>query len=207
MDMAKVSLGRIMTAALTVALLSATACTTQTRGAEPPVIAPGRPGDGNRTLSPEEAARRRPDNTPNAADRTYVGHMIEHHRQALAMSALAPDRATSPAVKHLAERITAAQTPEIAAMQSWQRKTQSTPAHDHTPMPGMATEAQLKALADARGTDFDHLFLTLMTAHHEGALKMAADVLKNGNDPAVEEWANEVVATQSAEISRMRTMS
>ncbi|MFE3995120.1 DUF305 domain-containing protein [Streptomyces goshikiensis] len=192
-----------------------------------PVIAPGKPGERARTLSPEQAARERPDDTPNAADQTYVRGMIEHHRQALTMSALAPDRASSEAVKGLAERIAAAQKPEIGAMERWLARypapggaggtgstgsagsaggTGGSGGHDHGAMPGMATEQQLGELADARGADFDRLFLTLMTAHHEGALKMAGQALAGGNNVAVEEMATEVVATQTAEIHRMRAL-
>ncbi|MFF4388207.1 DUF305 domain-containing protein [Streptomyces sp. NPDC001552] len=183
------------------------------------VVAPGRPGEAARRLTPEEAAKAKPDDSPNAADHTYVSHMIEHHRQALTMSALAPERAAADAVKRLAERITAAQKPEIGAMEKWlaRHPVTATPAapatptapaagHDHGAMPGMATEQQLAELTAARGTDFDRLFLKLMTAHHEGAVKMAGEALAGGNNVAVEEMATEVVATQSAEIHRMRTM-
>ncbi|MET9944218.1 DUF305 domain-containing protein [Streptomyces sp. NPDC006341] len=176
------------------------------------VIAPGGPGDKARTLSPEQAAKERPDDTPNAADHAYVRGMIEHHRQALTMSSLAPARASADGVKRLAERITAAQRPEIAAMEMWSARHpapaagQGSGGHDHGTMPGMATEQQLKELADAAGADFDRLFLKLMTAHHEGALKMAAEALAGGNNVMVEEMATEVVATQSAEIHRMRAM-
>ncbi|MFI8388363.1 DUF305 domain-containing protein [Streptomyces sp. NPDC085540] len=183
------------------------------------VVAPGRPGEAARRLAPEEAARAKPDDSPNAADHAYVSHMIEHHRQALTMSALAPERAAADAVKRLAERITAAQKPEIGAMEKWlaRHPAPATPAapatppapaagHDHGAMPGMATEQQLTELAAAGGTDFDRLFLKLMTAHHEGAVKMAGEALAGGNNVAVEEMATEVVATQSAEIHRMRTM-
>ncbi|MFD9410238.1 DUF305 domain-containing protein [Streptomyces sp. NPDC059989] len=174
------------------------------------VIAPGRPGEEARSLTPEQAAREKPDDTPNAADHTYTRHMIEHHRQALTMSALAPDRASAEGVKRVAERITAAQQPEIGAMEKWLARHPAPPAgsggHDHGAMPGMATEQQLKELADAKGTDFDRLFLKLMIAHHEGALKMAGAALADGNNVMVEEMANEVVATQTAEIHRMRAM-
>ncbi|AXE27613.1 DUF305 domain-containing protein [Streptomyces globosus] len=173
------------------------------------VIAPGRPGEKARTLSPEEAARSRPDDSPNAADRAYMRHMVEHHEQAIRMTALAPDRAAKDAVKRLAERISAAQAPEIAVMRAWLARhpgPDGADGHDHGAMPGMATEQQLKDLEAARGTDFDRLFLSLMTRHHEGALTMAGEVLKGGNNAAVEELANEVVATQSAEIHRMRAM-
>lgn len=73
-------------------------------------------------------------------------------------------------------------------------------------MPGMATERQLGELTGATGPEFDRLFLSLMTAHHQGALKMAGEALAQGNNVAVEEMATELVATQSAEIDRMRAM-
>ncbi|MGY4393558.1 uncharacterized protein (DUF305 family) [Streptomyces sp. TE12347] len=183
------------------------------------IVAPGGPGEEARHLTPEEAAKAKPDDSPNAADRTYVSRMIEHHRQALTMSALAPDRAASEGVKRLAERITAAQKPEIGAMEKWltphpatttppATATPAAPAagHDHGAMPGMATERQLAELTAATGTDFDRLFLKLMTTHHEGAVTMAGEALAGGNNVAVEEMATEVVATQSAEIHRMRAM-
>ncbi|MFJ3727639.1 DUF305 domain-containing protein [Streptomyces sp. NPDC090045] len=178
----------------------------------PVVVAPGRPGEKARTLTPEEAAKAKPDDSPNAADRAYVERMIEHHRQALTMSALAPERAAADGVKRLAERISAAQQPEIGAMEKWltlhPAPSGGSGGHDHghAAMPGMATEEQLKELTGAGGADFDRLFLKLMTAHHEGAVKMAGEALAAGNNVAVEEMATEVVATQSAEIHRMRAM-
>ncbi|MFE4258453.1 DUF305 domain-containing protein [Streptomyces sp. NPDC056883] len=216
MDMAKVSLGRIVGAALTLGFLLPLAGCTDGGGADgaadgrPAVIAPGKPGEKARTLSPEQAAKELPDDTPNAADRAYVRNMIEHHGQALTMSALAPDRASAEGVKRLAERIAAAQKPEIGAMEGWTARNPAPTAapggHDHAAMPGMATEQQIEELTAARGPEFDRLFLTLMTAHHEGALKMTGEVLAAGNNAAVEEMANEVAATQSAEIHRMRAM-
>ncbi|MEU8773845.1 DUF305 domain-containing protein [Streptomyces sp. NPDC048606] len=217
MDMAHALLGRFLGAALAAGLLlTLTGCRDDGAGARGAreggavVVAPGRPGEPARTLSPEQAARERPDDSPNAADLTYVRHMIEHHRQALTMSALAPERASAEAVRRLAERITTAQRPEIEAMSRWlDRHPGPTPdpgAHDHSTMPSMATPAQLEELTGARGADFDRLFLRLMTTHHEGALKMAGEALAAGNNVAVEEMATELVATQTAEIHRMRAM-
>ncbi|MFJ8013394.1 DUF305 domain-containing protein [Streptomyces sp. NPDC096339] len=204
-------------AAITGLLLVLTSCdsdggTDSAQDGRPVVIAPGRPGEAARTLTPEQAAKEKPDDSPNAADHAYVRNMIEHHRQALTMSALAPQRASADGVRRLAERITAAQQPEIGAMEKWLALHPAPPAapgghaHDHSAMPGMATEQQLAELTAATGTDFDRLFLKLMTAHHEGALKMAGEALAGGNNVAVEEMATEVVATQTAEIHRMRAM-
>ncbi|MFD8805656.1 DUF305 domain-containing protein [Streptomyces sp. NPDC059597] len=216
----RASLASLVAASLaTAAVFAAGGCDagTDTRSGAasgPSVIAPGRPGEANRTLSAQEAAGRRgDDNSPNAADRSYATMMIEHHAQALRMTELAPKRAQSAAVKRLAERISASQGPEIAAMKSWLRTDGGghahgdTHAHTHMPMPGMATEAQLTRLKSARGKAFDALFLKLMIAHHQGAITMATDVKARGHSVRIEEMADDVIAQQTAEIRRMRAMS
>ena len=176
----------------------------------PAVIAPGEPGEANRTLSAEEAADRRSENdSPNSADVSYVRMMIEHHAQALVMTELTPRRAQSKDVKRIAERIAAGQKPEIEAMKGWLKsygKPLKAGRHEHATMPGMATEAQLKKLRAADGKAFDRLFLALMTTHHQGAITMAADVKGQGNNIRVEEMADEVIAQQTSEITRMRNM-
>lgn len=173
------------------------------------VIAPGLPGEAARTLSPEEAKAQLPDDSPNSADLAYARMMIEHHAQAIELSELVPKRAESTPVKLLAERIAAAQRPEISAMQGWLKDhgSDDKPAeHAHAAMAGMATEAQLATLRAAKGKAFDELFLTLMITHHEGAVTMATDVKGQGNNVRVEEMADDVIAQQTSEINRMRGM-
>ncbi|MEV7675550.1 DUF305 domain-containing protein [Streptomyces sp. NPDC088752] len=173
------------------------------------VIAPGKPGEPARRVSPEEAARLLPDESPNGADFRYVQMMIVHHRQALTMTELVPGRAESDGVRKVAERISAAQKPEIGAMEGWLENNggpREQGAHDHHAMPGMATDAQLAALRKARGKAFDELFLKLMIAHHQGAVTMAAELLGAGNNGLVEEMANDVIAQQTSEINRMRSL-
>lgn len=182
----------------------------------PAVIAPGKPGEDAERISPEEAAEKTDDDTPNSADFAYAEMMIEHHAQALVMTELAPKRAESTQVKRLAERIRAAQGPEIDAMKGWLKKHDADQrpgkdgGHDHghgdAPMAGMATEAQLKTLRAADGAAFDQLFLKLMITHHGGAVTMATDLLSEGNNVQIEEMANDTVAQQTSEIGRMREM-
>ncbi|MFF4586172.1 DUF305 domain-containing protein [Streptomyces sp. NPDC001388] len=199
-------------ALLVVALAGCDSGTKDTSGAAsgPSVIAPGKPGEANRTLSAQDAAEQRAeDDTPNAADVSYARMMIQHHAQALEMTELAPERAESADLKRLALRISAAQGPEIEAMRGWLTtygKAETGEAHDHTAMPGMATAAQLKKLRAARGKAFDTLFLTLMITHHQGAITMATDVKAQGNNLRIEEMADDVVAQQTSEITRMQGM-
>ncbi|MFJ4003241.1 DUF305 domain-containing protein [Streptomyces sp. NPDC090023] len=177
----------------------------------PSVIAPGKPGEANRTMSAEDAAEQREDdNSPNAADRSYAHMMIVHHTQALKMTELAPKRAESTQVKRIAERISATQGPEISAMRGWlatnDKGGRGSTAHNHGTMPGMATDAQLTELRAAQGKSFDRLFLKLMIAHHQGAITMATDVKAQGNNIQIEEMADDVIAQQTSEIVRMRDM-
>ncbi|MDF6040795.1 DUF305 domain-containing protein [Streptomyces sp. JH14] len=208
----------VVAAVVTAAVLSLGACdagdgdtaanTKADRG--PSVVAPGKPGEPAQTLSVEEAAKAAGDDTPNSADFRYVQQMIQHHAQAVELTGLVPSRASSSAVKRLAERISAAQKPEIGAMEGWLthhggRKPQS--GHDHAGMPGMATQAQLQQLRAAKGKAFDELFLKLMITHHQGAVTMATEALSQGNNVQVEEMAGDVVAQQTVEIDRMRALS
>ncbi|WP_016905845.1 DUF305 domain-containing protein, partial [Streptomyces xiaopingdaonensis] len=179
--------------------------------AGPSVLAPGKPGESAKTLSADEARRKAGEQTrPNAADHAYVRHMIVHHRQALTMTKLAEKHAAKAKVRKVADRIRAAQGPEVKAMQGWQRTNGRAAGggsdHDHAAMPGMATGAQLDRLRAARGAEFDALFLDLMTAHHRGALTMARELLAEGNDVRVEEMATDVLAQQRAEIGRMKKL-
>lgn len=180
---------------------------------KPSVVAPGKPGEPAKTLSAEDARKAVGDDRPNSADFSYVQRMIEHHGQALEMTALAPKQAGSTQVKRLAGRIAAAQGPEIKAMRGWlkqhggARDSASPGKHDHGTMPGMATPKQLDALRAAKGEDFDRLFVKLMTTHHQGAITMATEVLSEGNNVLVEEMANDVIAQQTSEIHRMQGMS
>ncbi|WP_189132911.1 DUF305 domain-containing protein [Wenjunlia tyrosinilytica] len=205
-------------AGMALTALALVSCDSGSDGAEgtradrsgPPVVAPGRPGEANKTLSPREAAKARPENEPNTADVAYVRNMIHHHRQALAMTDLAADRARARGVRSIADRIAHTQGPEVGAMRAWLKRhgqpQEAEGGHDHTAMPGMATPEQLAALRKARGAAFDKLFLKLMITHHEGAVTMATDVSTKGNDVTVEEMASDVIATQSAEIGRMRRL-
>jgi hypothetical protein len=55
----------------------------------------------------------------NEADVEFAQGMIVHHREALRMAELATGRSQNPQVQDLAERISAAQGPEIETMSGW----------------------------------------------------------------------------------------
>jgi uncharacterized protein (DUF305 family) len=157
------------------------------------------------------------------ADVRFMQGMIPHHAQALLMVGLVPERAGSPGVRTLSERIRNTQADEIALMEQWLRgREQAVPEwaihgthlmlgeeHDHHAMPGMLTEAQVAGLAAAEGAEFDRLFLSFMIQHHRGALEMVRTLLTTdgaGQDPEVFRFASDVQVDQTTEIARMERM-
>jgi uncharacterized protein (DUF305 family) len=157
------------------------------------------------------------------ADIDFMSHMIGHHAQAIVMSQMAPSHGASPAVLRLADRIINAQQDEIATMQHWLGDRRQ-PVPEAKPMgmkmmmngvehvmlmPGMLTDEQLKQLDDARGKEFDRLFLTFMIQHHRGAVSMVQDLFGSygaGQDEIVFKFANDVSVDQTTEIARMERM-
>lgn len=171
-----------------------------------PVVIPGSPGEPTRTVAPGETGSIENPGRWNEADVEFVTRMVPHHAQALEMAALAPERSTNPQVLSLAERITAAQGPEIDAMQGW-LAAQGLPAadpddHGHHGMQGMVDEAGMLQLRAAQGEEFDRLFLELMTEHHEGAIAMAGEA-GDATNPVVTDLAADVSVGQQVEIERM----
>ena len=171
-------------------------------------------------MTPAEVARAdhgRPPYTP--ADVHFMQGMIGHHAQAVLMAGWAPSHGARPDVRILAERIDVAQRDEIAMMQRWLReRREEVPdpaAHQgHAGMampmmPGMLTAEELAQLDQARGAEFDRLFLTFMIRHHQGALTMVDQLFASpgaSQDTDIYRFASDVHVDQITEIERMRTM-
>lgn len=165
----------------------------------------------------------------NNADVMFAQHMIPHHQQAVEMSdVLLAKPGIDARVTELATQIKGAQAPEIAQMQGWLKQWGNPPM---PPMPqqghgdmghgdmgqgampampampamqGMVSEADMTALRNAQGAEAAKLYLTHMIAHHEGAITMAQDEIKDGQYSAAVEMARTIVKTQQQEIDTMR---
>lgn len=73
-------------------------------------------------------------------------------------------------------------------------------------MPGMATPEQIAELRAASGVEAERIFLTLMTAHHQGAVEMAQALLERSSNEVVTSLAQTIVESQTAEIKVMEDM-
>jgi len=199
-------------------LLYAAACSKATSEGTGAAAQPAPAGEN------QAAASAKPKGYPyTPADVEFMSGMIAHHAQALVMAGWAQSHGADPSIQTLAGRIINGQQDEIATMQRW-LKDRGQPVPDPTKpmqmsmhhtgdqgmlMPGMLTEAQMKELDQARGADFDRLFLTYMIQHHKGAVTMVNQLF--GTEGAAREettfkLANDVSVDQTTEIARMQRM-
>ncbi|NKX55292.1 DUF305 domain-containing protein [Arthrobacter sp. E918] len=166
------------------------------------------------TPAPTTAATASAPADHNSADTRFVQSMIPHHEQAVQMSEIMlAKQDLDPQIKQLADDIKAAQGPEIKTMEGWLQgwAEAGTSGGHHQMDAGRATEGMMGAedldrLKAARGDDAARLFLTQMTAHHEGAIQMAKEEVANGSNPEVIALAEKVIKDQQAEIDKMKDL-
>ena len=130
---------------------------------------------------------------------------------------MADKRTNNETIVDLAKRIDASQEDEINFMESWLydrgENKKDIPHHNmhmDMGMAGMATPKQLEDLKNTKATDFDRLFLQLMIAHHDGALKMVKELREfsgSAYDPILSEFVSDLVNDQGVEIERMNTIA
>ncbi|HSB11678.1 MAG TPA: DUF305 domain-containing protein [Blastocatellia bacterium] len=156
------------------------------------------------------------------ADVQFMQGMIMHHAQAVDMTGLIESHTENKDLRLLGARISRSQSDEIKFMKRWlaarvQPISQAMPdmPHGHMThepmalMPGMLTPEQMEALRKASGEEFDHLFLTGMIQHHDGALTMVKDLFDTagaGQDAELFNFATDVDSGQRAEIRIMQSM-
>jgi len=151
----------------------------------------------------------------NDADVEFLQGMVPHHSQAVAMAELVPDRTDRPELNELAETIISTQNEEIEQMNTLLSDAGAEPVEggmDHggmteggMTMSGMMDDQQMQGLESAEGQDFELMFLDMMTAHHQGAIEAAEQVLDAGENPEVADLAEQIIQAQQAEIEQMAT--
>lgn len=137
------------------------------------------------------------------ADINFAEMMIPHHEQGLEMVALAQENTTNPDILALAEQIRGAQEPEIVLMKTWPGVDPS--KHQGHRMDGMLSSSEMEQLREAKGEEFDRLFLEGMIKHHQGAIEMAKEVT-NSTNQSVMKLAEWIVTVQALEIETMKEL-
>ena len=147
----------------------------------------------------------------NNADETFLMEMIAHHEQAIEMADMVLDEdGVDEQVTELAQKIKAAQGPEIETMKSWlddwgmEFVDSGMEGMDHSG--GMMSDDDMAMLENVTGADASRVFLELMIEHHQGAIVMAQRQLDNGVNPDALELAQAIIDDQTAEIAVMQAL-
>jgi uncharacterized protein (DUF305 family) len=158
------------------------------------------------------------DTSPEAG---FARDMSTHHAQAVDMAMIAYPKALNPEVKATSYNIALGQQAEIGVMQTWLKDWHLLPTGsqpkmawmpdgeqavraNHGLMPGMASDAEMKQLEAATGTQSDILFCQLMIRHHLGGIHMIDGLLAESHDQQVIDVAQTMKANQLAEIDTLR---
>lgn len=164
-----------------------------------------------------------------SAEAGFARDMQVHHDQGVQLGVLIRDRSIDEDVRLLAYDIVTTQGQQSGQMFGWLSvwglsqaspepsmtwmtrpgRTAEPHSEGHEPgqrMPGLATDAEVASLTAASGEEADRIFLTLMIAHHQGAIDMADSVLDRTNNSTVRTFATAVVASQQSEIDLMTDM-
>jgi len=142
-----------------------------------------------------------------AYDQSYMRHMTAHHAQGVELAQITIGKAQDPYLRNLAQLMAANQKGEIAIFEQWWRSWfpgSLPPAspEDHATMPGMIPADRMDALRSADGARFDPLFISFMTAHHEGAIAMD-EALREAGDPRLKLMSHAIRHSQRGEIELM----
>ena len=151
------------------------------------------------------------DTTHKEAEVRFVQGMISHHAQALEMTTLVREHASTEAVRQIARRMEISQKHEIELMETWLSNNgeplRIPSVNGQMPrMAGMLTPEQMQELSAARGIKFDELFLKAMVEHHLGANEMVANLSSVSSvreQSEVSKFAEEVDTDQTIEVQRM----
>jgi len=151
----------------------------------------------------------------DSVDVGFLHDMLEHHEQAIGLSFAYLDNGEDPLLRHFAKETITYQAAEIGwfnqLLTEWgQNGSRPEPmtwmgmAHGRR-MPGMASEAEIKRLQDARGLDAGDQFTRLMIRHHRGGVHMASYAAEHAETSVLRERAAAMAAGQSSEIAELNT--
>ena len=178
------------------------------------ILQPGAPGQSTKTIS-TAAATDLSKVGATAADIKFMQGMIGHHAQAVEMVDLLMKNSNSNAMKNLGLRIKVSQDDEMNMMRKYLADRGAAvpgPHSHHEPggfMPGMLTPEEMTELGNAKGVEFDRLFLMGMIKHHGGAITMVEELFKTpgaAQEGGIFAFASDVDADQRMEIDRMGAM-
>lgn len=143
-----------------------------------------------------------PDQSTAKYEIDFMTDMIDHHAMAIGMAEMCVEEAIHEPLRATCDEIIAAQSAEIAMMQSWLADWYGI-SHSPEMTPGMM--AQMERLGSLDGERFEVVFMKTMIRHHWQAMTEAEGCLDRAWHGDLRSMCTDIVTAQAAEISQMQT--
>lgn len=173
---------------------------------------------------------------PGSVEVGFAQDMSLHHQQAVTMANWARDHTQDPQLRQLAFDIESTQEDQAGRMRGWLMlwgqpeqspdgkymawmagpsdgmagmpgmTNNQMPAGGVDHMPGYATNEEIAKLQSLTGPEMDGYFLQLMLRHHLGGAPMAQFAASHATVPAVRVLAENMLASQNAEVDLIKQM-
>ena len=134
------------------------------------------------------------------SEEEFIVGMIPHHQEAVDTSMIIIAKSENQKLKAIAQGIIVAQKKEIIQLTGWLQSwySNSTIKGEHS--------AMMRDLTKLSGHELDDAYMEDMIKHHEGAIDMAQDILEVSQKPEIVELAQNIIASQTAEIETFKKM-
>ncbi len=145
------------------------------------------------------------DKSYNATDAAFASSMLAHHTGGVELGKLAQSRGTDPEVRRLGKGIVEEQTREMKTLEGFVRdfgakdSTMSAAIEER----GMADIAALRAASES---EFDEMWLAVISGHHGAAIQMAGIEAEGGESTEARDLARSIVESQSAELMKFNQL-
>jgi uncharacterized protein (DUF305 family) len=159
-----------------------------------------------------------PDGTPHTmpqkmGDQHFLAMMIHHDQKTIQMADLAIEKAENPQIKTLATHLKIQQNQEIKQLQSLSQQLYGS----QLPTANMNCRNGMGGMGGGHGMgnmmsltswqndpNFDQKFVQKMIHHQQMSINMASKAAENANSPQIQNLAQAIIKTQTAQIEKLR---
>jgi uncharacterized protein (DUF305 family) len=138
-------------------------------------------------------------------DIDFANMMIEHHQGAIDMSEQEVSTGKDEKIKGMAQKIITSQKEEITKLQDFVKTYKpSGMKHGEGELNKLMSDMESNMKNVQMTGDMDKDFVTMMTAHHEGAIEMSKKELANGMSAKLKQMAQKTITEQNKEIKEFK---
>lgn len=134
-----------------------------------------------------------------SSDKDFINQMVPHHQEAIETSEIIIAKTSNPELKKFAENVIKAQNLEVNQMNQWSVDWFGSSVEKVMYM------AMMPDLTKLEGDALDRAYIAGMIGHHEGAIKMAQEILPITTRPELKTLAENIINSQTEEVKTLNS--